>query len=274
MISQARLKRKTHASPNGIASGLKRKREDDEETVDARVKRQYEYIQEGGGEALVVVNTRDFHRRPSSQPGPRTPQRRNTIAMGDLRSPPLVRDRTTGESEDTTRSSTRGARPPPPMRTTSLKTVTVGVTNEPGARVPGEIPVEGTMVQRWSSEQNPEESNENEMRSDVLVRPSSSNAVLESWYTSNNLSSDQGLAVEHGGNASNGPRKTSSSLSQYTNGFVTPENAASSGATKSNGLSANLAPGLRAALVSRLESCLIDLGSPADNMTLARCYPG
>ena len=58
MISQARLKRKTHASPNGIASGLKRKREDDEETVDARVKRQYEYIQEGGGEALVVVNTR------------------------------------------------------------------------------------------------------------------------------------------------------------------------------------------------------------------------
>ena len=45
MISQARLKRKTHASPNGIASGLKRKRDDEEETGDERVKRQYEYIQ-------------------------------------------------------------------------------------------------------------------------------------------------------------------------------------------------------------------------------------
>ena len=45
MISQARLKRKTHASPNGIASGLKRKRDDEEEMGDERVKRQYEYIQ-------------------------------------------------------------------------------------------------------------------------------------------------------------------------------------------------------------------------------------
>ena len=94
MISQARLKRKTHASPNGIASGLKRKREEDEEMlVDGRVKRQYEYIQEGGGESMLVVNTRDFHRKPAvSQPGPRTPQRRNTIAMGDLRSSPMARE--------------------------------------------------------------------------------------------------------------------------------------------------------------------------------------
>ena len=265
MISQARLKRKTRASPNGIASGLKRKREEDEEvTVDARVKRQYEYIQEGGGEAMVVVNTRDFHRRPVSQPGPRTPQRRNTIAMGDLRSPPLVREREV-ESEET-RISSRGTKPPPPMRTTSLKTVTAGVAaNELlGSSDPVEIPFEGTMVQRWSSEQNPE----------AVIngpeRPSSSNAVLESWYTSNHLSPDQELVHDQGTSTSNGPRKSSPT----TNGFVTPvdnvESKLLAGKAPSKGLSASLAPGLRTALVSRLESCLIDLGSPADNMTLAR----
>ena len=273
MISQARLRRKTHASPNGIASGLKRKREEDEELVNARVvKRQYEYIQEGGGEAMVVVNTRDFHRKPSSQPsGPRTPQRRNTIAMGDLRSPPLVRDREI-ESEET-RISTRGTKPPPPMRTTSLKTVTAGVVaNELlGSSDPAEIPIEGTMVQRWSSEQNPDGGILNGPE-----RPSSSNAVLESWYTSNNLSPDQELAYEHPARISNGPRKASSSLSpNTTNGFVTPvdnntESKMLAGKMQNQGLSASLAPGLRAALVSRLESCLIDLGSPADNMTLAR----
>ena len=267
MISQARLKRKTRASPNGIASGLKRKREEDEEVmVDARVKRQYEYIQEGGGEAMVVVNTRDFHRRPVSQPGPRTPQRRNTIAMGDLRSPPLVRDREV-ESEATRISSRGTTKPPPPMRTTSLKTVTAGANELLGSSDPVEIPFEGTMVQRWSSEQNPE----------AVIngpeRPSSSNAVLESWYTStsNHLSPDQELAYEQGTSTSNGPRKAS----PITNGFVTPvDNGEMSkllaGKTPSKGLSASLAPGLRTALVSRLESCLIDLGSPADNMTLAR----
>ena len=265
MISQARLKRKTHASPNGIASGLKRKREEDEE-MDTRVKRQYEYIQEGGGEAMIVVNTRDFHRRPVSQPGPRTPQRRNTIAMGDLRSPPLVRDKE-AESEET-RISSRGSKPPPPMRTTSLKTVTAGVVANDllGSSDPVEIPFGGAMVQRWSSEQNPE----------AVIngpeRPSSSNAVLESWYTStsNHLSPDQELAYEQGTSTSNGPRKAS----PITNGFVTPvdngESKLLAGKTPSKGLSASLAPGLRTALVSRLESCLIDLGSPADNMTLAR----
>lgn len=264
MISQARLKRKTHASPNGIASGLKRKREEDEE-MDTRVKRQYEYIQEGGGEAMIVVNTRDFHRRPVSQPGPRTPQRRNTIAMGDLRSPPLVRDKE-AESEET-RISSRGSKPPPPMRTTSLKTVTAGVVANDllGSSDPVEIPFEGTMVQRWSSEQNPEAA------VNGPERPSSSNAVLESWYTSNHLSSDQELAYEQGTSSStNGARKASPN----TNGFVTPVDNAESkllaGKPPSKGLSASLAPGLRTALVSRLESCLIDLGSPADNMTLAR----
>ena len=270
MISQARLKRKTHASPNGIASGLKRKREEDE--VDGRVKRQYEYIQEGGGESMLVVNTRDFHRKPAvSQSGPRTPQRRNTIAMGDLRSSPMPRESSCREVDaEETRISSR-TKPPPPMRTTSLKTVTATVTTNEliGSNGPAEIPFEGTLVQRWSSEQNPD--------ADIKgpERPSSSNAVLESWYTSNHLSQDQELAsYEHATQTSNGPRNASSSLSPTTNGFVTPEANAESkllvGKTRSRGLSVSLAPGLRAALVSRLESCLIDLGSPGDNMTLAR----
>ena len=110
---------------------------------------------------MVVVNTRDFHRpKPSSQPGgPRTPQRRNTIAMGDLRSPPLVREREVDAPEETRISSSRGAKPPPPMRTTSLKTVTAGAVADNellASSNPAEIPLEGTMVQRWSSEQNPD----------------------------------------------------------------------------------------------------------------------
>ena len=235
---------------------------------------------------MVVVNTRDFHRpKPSSQPGgPRTPQRRNTIAMGDLRSPPLVREREVDAPEETRISSSRGAKPPPPMRTTSLKTVTAGAVanNELFAsdNDPAEIPLEGTMVQRWSSEQKPDPVNngsEKKSSNHEPERPSSSNAVLESWYTSNNLSPDQELAYEHGRNTSNGSRQASSGSSPTTNGFVTPEDNNTeegklllSGKSPNRGLSTSLAPGLRAALVSRLESCLIDLGSPADNMTLAR----
>ena len=238
---------------------------------------------------MVVVNTRDFHRpKPSSQPGgPRTPQRRNTIAMGDLRSPPLVREREVDAPEETRISSSRGAKPPPPMRTTSLKTVTAGAVADNellASSNPAEITLEGTMVQRWSSEQNPDPavnngsertSSNHELErlssNNGPERPSSSNAVLESWYTSNNLSPDQELAYEHGRNTSNGSRQAS------TNGFVTPEDNNTeegklllSGKSPNRGLSASLAPGLRSALVSRLESCLIDLGSPADNMTLAR----
>ena len=164
------------------------------------------------------------------------------------------------------------------MRTTSLKTVTAGAVADNellASSNPAEIPLEGSMVQRWSSEQNPDPAvnngSERTSSNHEPERPSSSNAVLESWYTSNNLSPDQELAYEHGRNTSNGSRQAS------TNGFVTPEDNNTeegklllSGKSPNRGLSASLAPGLRSALVSRLESCLIDLGSPADNMTLAR----
>ena len=180
-----------------------------------------------------------------------------------------VRDNN-GEAEET-RISTKGTKPAPPMRTTSLKTVTVGVTNEILARDPSQIPVEGTIVQRWSSEQNP----------DPAVsrpeRPSSSNAVLESWFNSNNLSADQEIVYENAVQATNGRGESNPDPSPTLNGFASSvvENVVSNNIlptkkTSGQGLSANLSPGLRSALISRLESCLIDLGSPADNMTLAR----
>ena len=191
--------------------------------------------------------------------------------MGDLRSPPMVRVRDNNGEAEETRISTKGTKPAPPMRTTSLKTVTVGVTNEILARDPSQIPVEGTIVQRWSSEQNPDPAISRP------ERPSSSNAVLESWFNSNNLSADQEIVYENAVQATNCRRESNSDPSPTLNGFASPvvENVVSNNIlptkkTSGQGLSANLSPGLRSALISRLESCLIDLGSPADNMTLAR----
>lgn len=91
MVGEARLLRKTVPSPNGVHSGLKRKREEEESEQSTRRPQQWKEEDEGEQQRTNVPVVR-----------------RNTIAMGDM-----YRERVT----------VKGSVPQPPARTTSLKLV-------------------------------------------------------------------------------------------------------------------------------------------------------
>jgi len=246
MVTHERLRRKTHASPNGIASGFKRKREEEEEGGGGKRAQYWEPEEQ-------VVNTRDFHRERN------TPQRRNTIALGDLDKELKQKLEQRGAGL----TPVRGSKPNPPTRTTSLKTVVAVEHGEPplvqvGAPYTGHVNMDPPKPKSLDDHQR------NAPQLPDITHPDLPTTTPPPPPTTTNL-----------------PRTMTRPESGYSSGTTSPDlqgaskpsgagDVADGGQACNSGLSAGLDPGLKAALASRLEQCLIDLGTEGDNVKLAK----